>query len=73
MDREITSETAYKTIFKDYPDIVGVQDICKMLGIGETKAYRLIKDGTLQRIPCGHTHKVAKITVIDYVLQSAQK
>lgn len=58
---------------KEYPDIVGVQEICKMLGIGETKAYRMINDGTLRRIPCSRTHKVAKITVIDYVLQCAQK
>ena len=73
MDKDISSITVYKTMFEEYPDIVGVQEICKMLGIGETKAYRMINDGTLRRIPCSRTHKVAKITVIDYVLQCAQK
>ena len=72
MSDKISVNTAYSLMFSNYPEIVGINDICKMLNIGRTKAYQLVKSGVLKQIPCGRAIKVAKITVIDYVLQSAQ-
>lgn len=72
MSDTISVNTAYSLMFRNYPEIVGITDICKMLNIGRNKAYQLVKSGVLKQIPCGRAIKVAKITVIDYVLQSAQ-
>jgi excisionase family DNA binding protein len=72
MDNKMSSETAYNSLFRDYPDIVGVKEICKMLGLGSKKVYQLIQDEKIKKIPCGRNIKVAKVSVIDYVLQSAQ-
>ena len=30
------TEDVYKTMFADYPDIVGAEQICEMLGLGYT-------------------------------------
>ena len=46
--------------------------ISKMLGLHPNKVYELIKEGVLPKIPCCRHIKVAKISVIKYVLQSAQ-
>ena len=46
---------------------------CEILGYGKKKVYQLIKEGQLKKIPCGRTIKVAKATIIDFVLQCAQK
>lgn len=72
MDNKMSSETAYNSLFRNYPDIVGVKEICKMLGLGSKKVYQLIQDEKIKKIPCGRNIKVAKVSVIDYVLQSAQ-
>ena len=71
MDPDITAR-AYKTLFREYPDVVSIKDVASMLNIGIKKAYSLVNDGTLKSIPCGKTIKVAKITVINYVLQYAK-
>ena len=63
----------FGNLYKDYPEIVGTKQICKMLNINEKRVYDLIRSGKLPRIPCSRTILVAKVFVIKYVLQSAQE
>ncbi|MDE7365328.1 MAG: helix-turn-helix domain-containing protein [Ruminococcus sp.] len=72
MSNTISMNMAYNLMFKSYPEVVGIDDICKMLNIGRNKAYQLVNSGILKRIPCSREIKIAKITVINYVLQSTQ-
>ena len=62
----------YKIAFRNYPDIMGIDDLCKMLNIGKRKAYAMVKEGIIPKIPGSRTIKIAKISVIEYVLQNAQ-
>ncbi|MBR5362086.1 MAG: helix-turn-helix domain-containing protein [Oscillospiraceae bacterium] len=50
-----------------------MQKVCQILGYERKKVYQLIKDDQLKKIPCGRKIKVAKATVIAFVMQSAQK
>lgn len=72
MEEKLLSEKAKETMFSDYPEIVTVKEISEMLGLHKNKVYDLIKEGMLPKIPCCRHIKVAKISVIKYVLQSAQ-
>ena len=65
-------KTAYRTMFREYPEIVTIKEVCQMLGLSYKSVHKLIRDGKLQRIPGGRSIKVARITVIEFVLQSAQ-
>ena len=69
----IDESALYENLYKDYPEIVGTKQICKMLNINEKRVYALIKSDELPRIPCSRTILVAKVFVIKYVLQSAQE
>lgn len=69
----IPLEVVYKNMYSEYPEILEVKDLCEILGYGKKKVYQLIKEGQLKKIPCGRTIKVAKATVIDFVLQCSQK
>ncbi len=60
---------ACKTMFTEYPDVVGIKEICGMLGIGRDKAYQLVNKGELIKIPCSRSIKVPKVSVIEYVLR----
>ena len=60
---------AYKTMFVEYPDIVGVKDIGGMLGIGRDKVYLLVRTGEIKKVPCSRSIKVPKAAVIEYVLR----
>lgn len=65
---DISTVEAYEIIFKDFPDVVGVEEVSKMLGICNKKVYRLIRDGEIPIIPCCRSYKMAKLHIIEYML-----
>lgn len=58
---------AYRLMFPDYPDVVGVGELQTMLGIGRKLAYRLIQDGEIETLHIGRTYKIPKANVIAYL------
>ena len=58
------------TMFAEYPDIVSVEDLMKMLGVGKNTAYKLINEKKIKSINIGRIHKIPKCCVIDYIIKS---
>ena len=58
----------YKLMFTEYPDIVTIVDLQKMLGISDKCAYKLVNDGYIVGRRIGSSIKIPKINVINYVL-----
>jgi excisionase family DNA binding protein len=59
-----------KDIFSDYPDIVSVNDLMKMLGVGKNTAYKLINEKKIKSVDIGRIHKIPKYCIIDYIMGS---
>ena len=70
MVRNITLTQAYEIMFTDYPDVVNVKGFSKMLGICSKKAYDLIRSGSIPTIPCSKSYKIAKLDIIEYLLNT---
>ncbi len=60
--------SASRYMFTDYPDIVTVAQLQKMLGISRHQAYELINDGCIPGVKIGNAYKVPKLNVISYML-----
>ena len=60
----------YGVMFTEYPDIVGVKDIQKMLGIGKNLAYSLVSGGYIKGITVGNKLRIPKINVIRFALET---
>jgi len=58
-------------MFAEYPDILTVDDLIKMLNIGRNKAYKLVGDGTIRSIRIGNIHRIPKQNVIDYIKKNS--
>ena len=58
-------------IFKDYPDIVSVEQLMQMLQIGQVLAYKLVKSGAIKSRKVGREYKIPKIHVIAYLNKEA--
>ena len=58
----------YESIFSDYPDIVTVAQLQKMLGISRHLAYQYLNDGTIQGVMIGNAYRIPKVNVVDFVL-----
>lgn len=70
MAKNMDINSTYMIMFRDFPDVVGITELCQILGIGRNKAYNLIKEKKIKAIPCSRKIKVPKIAVIDYLLQN---
>ena len=66
--RKAELKELYQMMFPEYPDIVNVAQLQKMLGISRHLAYKLINDGYIPGIKLGNSFKVPKVNVINYVL-----
>ena len=58
-----------QAMFENYPDVVEVDDLRKMLGgISKKLAYRLLSDQEIRSVRVGRTYKIPKICVIEYLM-----
>lgn len=55
------------TMFDNYPDIIGIEELMKMLNIGKSLAYRLIQNHQIEAKKVGRQYKIAKNKVIYYI------
>lgn len=58
-----------QAIFMEYPDVVEVDDLRKMLGgISKKLAYRLLAEEEIRSVRVGRAYKIPKLCVIEYLL-----
>lgn len=57
-------------MFSDYNDLVTINELCKMLHIGKTAAYDLLRSGKIKSFRNGRDWKIPRIAVEEYVLES---
>lgn len=62
------TDKKYKIMFPDYPDIVTVAQLRKMLGIIRHLAYDLIAQKRIKAFQLGNSYKIPKVNVIDYII-----
>lgn len=64
------SKKYYKSMFKDYPDVVNVKELQIMLGcISKKLAYRLLQNNIIKSIKIGRQYKITKADVILYLTE----
>ena len=65
------SQKYYKSMFKDYPDVVNVKQLQIMLGgISKKLTYTLLKNNLIKFIKIGRQYKIVKADVILYLTQN---
>lgn len=59
----------YTLMFTDYPDIVNLMQMRKMLGgISNTLAYRMLREKKIKSKKVGREYKIPKVNVITYMM-----
>ena len=62
-----------RQMFRKYPDVVTIPQVCEMLGVSRNYAYLLVKQGKLTRLDLGRIIRVTKPSVIELKEKSLQK
>lgn len=64
----MTSTEAYQCMFREYPDVVNVEQMCEMLGGISTKTgYRLLRSNQVKSIIVGRRYCIPKINIFEYL------
>ena len=54
--------------FKEYPDVVNVNQMCEMLGgISLKLGYRLLKANEIEHLKIGRAYRIPKLNIIKYL------
>ncbi len=59
-----------QTSFTEYPDVVSIGQMQRMLGISRHAAYDLVRDGQIKAIRIGNSFRILKYNIIAYMLAS---
>jgi excisionase family DNA binding protein len=63
----ISQKEAYQIMLRDYPDVMGIQQVCRILNVSTKTGYRLIKDGQLCCMKVGRTYRIPKVHLLTYL------
>lgn len=69
----IKSTEAYRLMFRNYPDVVNIEQLCEMLGGISTKVeYRLLKSGAIESFIVACRYRIPQINVFEYMCAAEQ-
>lgn len=57
----------YNVMFKDYPDVLTVAQLSKLLGVSSKLTAELLKEDKIKYTKIGREYRIAKIHVIEYL------
>jgi len=64
---ELCSQDIYKSVFKEYPDVLDAKQVSTLLGVSTKVVYRLLRDGSIVSLKIGREFRVPKVNVMKYV------
>ena len=67
MHAPMTRRAASRVMFPDYPDVVTVEQMSRILGISDKTSYALLRDNKIEHFKVGRTYKVPKIHILSYL------
>lgn len=67
MEKLMSDAELYQSTFTEYPDVVSVDQLCKMLSVSKATAYRLLKNGDIDSMVVGGSYKIPKLYVLRYL------
>ncbi len=63
----ISSKDVYRTLLKDYPDIMSIEEMSAALGVSTKTAYKLLREGKITAIKVGRAYRIPKIHLLAYL------
>lgn len=54
-------------MLNSYPDVLNVEQLAQVLGIGQNAAYQLVNSGAIGHKRIGKSIRIPKVCVVDYL------
>ena len=63
----LSARDAYRVMFKEFPDVVDVDQLSQMLGISTKTGYRLLQKNKIMHFKVGRTYRIPKLHILAYL------
>ena len=63
----LSPKDAYRLMLKDYPDVMDIGEMCKVLGISKKTGYKLWKDRKIESLKIGRAYRIPKAHILGYL------
>ncbi|NLG03791.1 MAG: helix-turn-helix domain-containing protein [Clostridia bacterium] len=64
---KIKFEDVYNNVFKKFPDVLSVNQLCEVLHLSKPSVYKLLESGELKSLRVGAKYKIPKVYVMEYM------
>lgn len=63
----------YKSVLKEYPDVMSVEETSKALGVSDKTVYRLLRENKIEHIMMGRKYRIPKAHLFSYLRLCAKE
>ena len=56
-----------KRNFRDYPDVLNIAEMCKILDISTKTGYKLLKENKIMYLKVGRAYRIPKKSLYNYL------
>lgn len=59
--------SVYESLFKEYPDVLSIEQMAEMIGVSTKTAYKVVNDGKVDCVKVGRAYKIPKVNIMKYL------
>lgn len=57
----------YRSVLKDYPDVLTVEEMSRALGISTKTGYKLVRENKIESLKVGRSYRIPKAHLLSYM------
>lgn len=63
----LSQRDAYRVMLREYPDVLNIDELCRILEISKKTAYNLLKQDKIACIKVGRAYRIPKSHLLTYL------
>jgi len=64
---ELNTKEIYHVVLKEYPDVMAVKEVSKVLSVSTKTVYKLLNQGVITSLKVGREFRVPKVYLMQYI------
>ena len=57
----------YRSVLKEYPDILTVEEMSRALGVSTKTGYKLVRENRIEYLKVGRSYRIPKAHLLSYL------
>lgn len=63
----LTQRDAYRVMLREYPDVLNIDELCRILEVSKKTAYNLLKQDKIACLKVGRAYRIPKSNLLTYL------